>query len=82
MKTKSKILVVDDKGINRYMLGSIFQDAYEVIEVSGGQEAIEVIAKEAENFAVVLLDIIMPVIDGFGVLEYMRIKELWTDCRW
>lgn len=76
METKNKILVVDDKGINRYMLGGIFQEEYEVIEVSSGQRAIEVIADEAENLAVVLLDIIMPVIDGFDVLEYMRKMEL------
>ena len=76
VETKNKILVVDDKGINRYMLGGIFREDYEVIEVSGGQEAIEVIAGEAENLAVVLLDIIMPVIDGFDVLEYMKEREL------
>lgn len=76
VEIKNKILVVDDKGINRYMLGGIFREDYEVIEVSGGQEAIEVIAGEAEDLAVVLLDIIMPVIDGFDVLEYMREKEL------
>lgn len=76
METKHKILVVDDKGINRYMLGGIFRDDYEIIEASGGQKAIDVIAKESESLAVVLLDIIMPVIDGFGVLDYMKKKGL------
>lgn len=76
METKNKILVVDDKGINRYMLGGIFREEYEIIEASGGQNAIDIIAEEAKNLAVVLLDIIMPVVDGFGVLEYMRKKEL------
>lgn len=76
METKNKILVVDDKGINRYMLGGIFREDYEILEASGGQEAIEIIAAEAGNLAVVLLDIIMPVIDGFGVLEYMKEQGL------
>jgi len=76
VKTKERILVVDDKGINRYMLGGIFREEYEVIEASGGQEAIDIIAVEADKLAVVLLDIIMPVVDGFGVLEYMRKQGL------
>lgn len=69
---------MDDKGINRYMLGGIFREEYEVIEASGGQEAIDIIAAEADRLAVVLLDIIMPVVDGFGVLEYM-LKQGLSD---
>ncbi|MDE7030788.1 MAG: response regulator [Lachnospiraceae bacterium] len=76
METKKKILVVDDKGINRYMLGGIFREEYEVIEAAGGQKAIDIIAEDSKNLAVVLLDILMPVIDGFGVLEYMKQKNL------
>ena len=60
VETKNKILVVDDKGINRYMLGGIFREDYEVIEVSGGQEAIEVIAGEATSDDSV---------DGFSILN-------------
>ena len=60
MKTKNKILVVDDKGINRYMLGNIFREEYEIVEASGGQMAIDVMETEAGSLAVVLLDIIMP----------------------
>ncbi len=76
MKTKNKILVVDDKGINRYMLGNIFREEYEIVEASGGQMAIDVMETEAGSLAVVLLDIIMPVMNGFGVLEYMKKKGL------
>ncbi len=76
MKTKNKILVVDDKGINRYMLGNIFREEYEIVEASGGQMAIDVMETEAGSLAVVLLDIIMPVINGFGVLDYMKKKGL------
>lgn len=72
MTTKKKILVVDDKGMNRYMLGGIFRDNYEIVEAGGGKEAIAIIEKEYDELAVILLDIIMPGIDGFGVLDYMR----------
>lgn len=74
MELKNKILIVDDKGINRYMLGAIFNEDYCVVEAAGGQEAIDIIEKECDEIAVVLLDIIMPGIDGFGVLEYMKEK--------
>ena len=76
MQKKNKILVVDDKGINRYMLGDIFREEYEIVEASGGQMAIDVMETEAGSLAVVLLDIIMPVMNGFGVLEYMKKKGL------
>lgn len=76
METKTKILVVDDKGINRYMMGEIFRDEYEIIEAAGGQEAIDLIALEHDELAIVLLDIVMPGIDGFGVLEDMKRKQL------
>ncbi len=76
METKRKILVVDDKGINRYMLGDIFREEYEIVEASGGQMAIDIMEKDACNLAVVMLDIIMPVINGFGVLDYMKTKGL------
>lgn len=76
MKIKQKILVVDDKGMNRYMLGGIFRDDYEIVEAGGGLEAIEILEEEKEELAVVLLDIIMPGMDGFGVLEHMKKRDM------
>lgn len=72
MKINQKILVVDDKGMNRFMLGGMFRESYEILEASNGLEAIEVLEQEQDELAVVLLDIIMPVMDGFGVLEHMK----------
>ena len=79
MQKKNKILVVDDKGINRYMLGDIFREEYEIVEASGGKAAIDIMEKDARSLAVVLLDIIMQVINGFGVLEYMKKKGLLDE---
>lgn len=72
MDIKNKILVVDDKGMNRYMLGGIFRDNYEVIEANNGESAIRQIEAQYQDLAVILLDIIMPGIDGFGVLDYLK----------
>ena len=76
MKIKQKILVVDDKGMNRYMLGGIFRDNYDILEAGGGLEAIEILEEEKDELAVILLDIIMPGMDGFGVLEHMRKNDM------
>ena len=79
MNRREKVLVVDDKGINRYMLGEIFSEQYEIVEASDGYKAIDKIELEKNELAVILLDIIMPKLDGFGVLEYMKEHELLDD---
>lgn len=76
MDTKKKILVVDDKGMNRFMLGGIFKDQYIIVEAGGGEAAIQLIKEQYQEFAVILLDIIMPGVDGFGVLEYMKEHDM------
>lgn len=72
MNIKRKILIVDDKSMNRFMLGEIFSDEYEIVEAANGQEAIDEMAKAGDSFGCILLDIIMPKIDGFGVLDYLE----------
>lgn len=58
------------------MLADIFSDEYEITEAAGGEEAIKIMMGRGDSFAVVLLDIIMPGIDGFGVLDFMRERKL------
>lgn len=58
------------------MMGEIFREEYEIVEAAGGQEAIDLINGEHDELAIVLLDIVMPGIDGFGVLESMKKKQL------
>jgi len=67
------ILIVDDIEINRMILREILQDDYEIVEASSGSEAFELIYEDNISPTVVLLDIMMPGIDGFQVLE--RIKS-------
>ena len=66
------VLVVDDQEINRDALGVILEDDYNVIYAENGQEALDQIYAHREELSIVLLDLIMPVMDGFTVLERVR----------
>lgn len=72
---KQQLLIVDDEEVNRAILSMMFDTEYEVIEACNGKQAIEQIEKRGD-MALILLDVVMPVMDGFGVLEYMKEKEL------
>ena len=76
MMQKKRVLIVDDKSVNRYVLRNLFEEKYEIAECVDGKEAIAVLEEQGEETAVVLLDIVMPVYDGFTVLEYMQEKQL------
>ncbi len=67
-----KILIVDDKDINREMLSAILEEDYCVMEAENGRVAIEIIEKNFEDLSVVLLDLLMPEVDGYEVLEIMN----------
>lgn len=75
---RPKMLIVDDKAVNRYVLRSIFEEEYEIVECQDGRGAIEVLGEERDGVAAVLLDIVMPVCDGFAVLKYMKETALCT----
>ena len=72
---RQQILIVDDEEINRVVLKQIFQEDYDVLEAANGQDAIYQIENN-ENIILILLDVVMPVKDGFGVLEYMKGQDL------
>ena len=63
------VLIVDDVEVNRYILGEIFKSDFRITEASNGQEALELIKKESGRLVIILLDIIMPVLNGYEVLE-------------
>ena len=75
---KPKMLIVDDKAVNRYVLKSIFEEEYEIMESQDGRAAMDVLEKKRDEVTVVLLDIVMPVCDGFAVLKYMKETALCT----
>lgn len=74
-----KILIVDDIFINREILKDILQSAgYECEEAADGEEALEKLRSNIDAYGLVLLDIVMPNVDGFGVLEEMNRRD-WLD---
>lgn len=75
IKQTHYVLVVDDQEINRDVLGMILEDGYEVIYAENGLEAIEKIRENKEKLSVILLDLIMPVMDGFAVLAIVKNDE-------
>lgn len=72
---RQKILIVDDEEVNRSILEIMFQDEYDIVLASNGRDAITAIENN-DGIVIILLDIVMPILDGFGVLEYMKTKDL------
>ena len=79
LQNKSQILLVDDSAMNRMMLREILGDSYHILEAENGRECMEKLQAEAENIALVLLDINMPVMDGFEVLKAMNANHTIED---
>lgn len=74
---KSEILIVDDSEINRSMLRLMLQEEYDVTEAENGAEALSLIEKGDHIFRLILLDLVMPVMDGFTFLaELQKQKQL------
>ncbi len=69
------VLVVDDQEINRDALGVILEDDYEIIYAENGAQALEAIESHVDSLSVVLLDLMMPVMDGFEVLKRVNADE-------
>ena len=76
---KPLVLVVDDSDMNRFLLSQILLDDYNVIEACDGVEATQIIQDHFKELSIVLLDIVMPRMDGFGVLEFMNANDLIQD---
>lgn len=72
MYSKKKILVVEDNELNRMMLVGILENEYEVLEAENGEEALAVLKQCGEEISLILLDIIMPVMDGYTFLSHLK----------
>ena len=79
LQEKTQILLVDDSNMNRMLLREILGDGYHILEAENGQECLETLRAEAGNIALVLLDINMPVMDGFEVLKAMNANHTIED---
>ena len=67
-----KVLIVDDEFIEREMLGAMLSDLYETEYAGNGQEALDIIRKEKMTLSLIILDLHMPELDGYSVLEIIR----------
>lgn len=74
----ARILIVDDSEMNRDMLNDMLSDDYDIVEAADGEEALSILKERVYDIDLVLLDIIMPAVDGFGVLDVMK-RYHWID---
>ncbi|MCX4372447.1 MAG: response regulator, partial [Dysosmobacter sp.] len=75
---KQKILIVDDSELNRAILADMLDDEYEIIEAENGLQGVGLLQQQGVEISLVLLDIVMPQMDGFGVLEVMA-QNRWIE---
>lgn len=78
MKEKRTILIADDTEVNRSLLSDILSEEYNIIEVGDGIQAVQYLEHNKQEVALLLLDIVMPNMDGFEVLAYMYQRD-WID---
>ena len=72
MYSKNTILLVDDEEVVKQRLCDVIRDEYEILDASDGQEALELLAQNIDKVAVIVLDLIMPVMDGFQFMDAFR----------
>ena len=76
-KKKNSLLIIDDDIMSRNLIKKTFQDEYEILICNNGEEAIKLLeGEQLVDIVGIFLDLFMPVIDGFGVLEYLRNKNI------
>ena len=76
---KQKVLIVDDADMNRAILTEILGNEYEILEAENGRECMQLLQKYRTGISVILLDIVMPVMNGFAVLGEMARQGLIDD---
>lgn len=72
MPEKKTVLIAEDAPVNRRVLVKLLAEDYDLIETENGQEALDVLTKRGESIAAVILDLVMPVLDGFGFLRAIQ----------
>ena len=73
MTHKKQILIVEDNEFNRAMLSEILSEEYQVLEAENGQEALAILQQYKDSIALILLDVIMPVMDGYTFLDNIKV---------
>lgn len=69
---QKQILIVEDNELNRAMLCEILSGSYRVLEAENGQEALDILQQRRDSVALILLDVMMPVMDGYTFLDRVK----------
>ena len=75
-RVRKRIMVVEDNSLNREMIRVILADSYDIVEVEHGQEAFDILKTGSVRIDLILLDVVMPVMDGFTFLEQLKNDEM------
>ena len=73
---KRKVLIVEDEFVNQQILGQIISCEYDVVYANNGQEALDILHEGPQDISLVLLDLNMPVMDGFELMKIMNEEEI------
>lgn len=73
---RERILIVDDSEMNRAILSEMLSEEYEILEASNGKECMDIISDSRQRISLMLLDLVMPIMDGFEVLAAMNRSHL------
>lgn len=76
---RATVLIVDDDEINRDILRSFLEGDYDILEASDGQEALDVLTAHTDEIEGILLDLVMPRMDGFAFMERYGREERWQN---
>lgn len=77
MSHKKTILIVEDDALNREILSAILADTYDTVEAENGKEALEILTAHKDEISLILLDLFMPIMDGYSFLDVVsQDKEL------
>ena len=77
--SRYRILIVDDSEMNRMILSEMLKGEFEILEAENGSACLDMLSRYEMKISLILLDIVMPGMDGFGVLEYMNRNNLIGD---
>ena len=78
MLPQKKVLVVEDNELNREILCDILSPEYAVLQAENGQAALDVLKENGESISLILLDIVMPVMDGYSFLSHMKENSAYS----
>lgn len=77
MRTKNHILIVDDSKFNRLTFSNILKDSFEILEAENGRAALDILARRGGDVALIILDLVMPEMDGYEFLNIYQRTEAY-----